>query len=150
MLRAAAVYLILLTVFRLTGKRTLAQVTTFDLVILLLVGEATQQALLGEDFSLVHASLVIVTLVLLQHGSDFLAWRFTPFSKVTDGVPSLLVNDGTLLEDALRLNRLDEADVMSAAREKQGLERLDQIRWAVLESSGQITVVPRQNAAPHA
>lgn len=149
-LGALGIYVVLLLVFRLTGKRTLAQVTTFDFVILLIVSEATQQALLGEDFSLVHAALVIVTLVLLQRGSDFLAWRFKPFERVTDGVPSLLVSDGAVLKDALDLNRLDESDVMEAARSKQGLERLDQVKWAVLEASGDITIVPVQNAAPQA
>lgn len=149
-LGALGIYLVLLLVFRLTGKRTLAQVTTFDLVILLIISEATQQALLGDDFSLVHAALVIVTLVLLQRCSDFLAWRFRRFEKVTVGVPSLLVADGAVLTDALDSNRLDESDIMEAARSKQGLERLDQVRWAVLEASGEITIVPVQNAAPQA
>lgn len=149
-LGALGIYVVLLLVFRLTGKRTLAQVTTFDFVILLIVGEATQQALLGEDFSLVHAALVIVTLVLLQRASDFLAWRFKRFERVTDGVPSLLVSDGAVLKEALDLNRLDESDVMEAARAKLGLERLDQVKWAVLEASGDITIVPVQNAAPQA
>lgn len=147
-LGAVGIYLVLLIVFRLTGKRTLAQVTTFDFVILLIISEATQQALLGEDFSLVHAALVIVTLVLLQRGSDFLAWKSKPFERVTSGVPSLLVSDGAVLKEALDLNRLDESDIMEVARDKQGLERLDQVKWAVLESSGEISIVPKQNAAP--
>lgn len=147
-LGGVGIYLVLLIVFRLTGKRTLAQVTTFDFVILLIISEATQQALLGEDFSLVHAALVIVTLVLLQRGSDFLAWKSKPFERVTSGVPSLLVSDGAVLKEALDLNRLDESDIMEVARDKQGLERLDQVKWAVLESSGEISIVPKQNAAP--
>ncbi|GAA5166471.1 DUF421 domain-containing protein [Ornithinimicrobium tianjinense] len=149
-LRAVAIYLILLVVFRLTGKRTLAQITTFDLVILLIVGESTQQAMLGEDFSIVHATLVIVSLVLLQRGSDYLAWKFDAFDRVTEGVPSLLVSDGEVLKKALAANKVKEADILEAARDKQGLERLDQIKWAVLEASGHITIVPKDKAAPQA
>jgi uncharacterized membrane protein YcaP (DUF421 family) len=81
-LRAFALYLILLILLRLTGKRSLSQVTTFDFVILLIVGEASQQALLGEDFSIIHAALVIATLLLLDRartgrtsGSSATWWR---------------------------------------------------------------------------
>ncbi|AXH97291.1 YetF domain-containing protein [Ornithinimicrobium avium] len=97
-----------------------------------------------------HAALVIVTLVLLQRSSDFLAWRFTPFARVTEEVPSLLVPDGARLRQALDLDRLDESDIVAADRKDQGLERLDQVKSAALESSGEITVVPRQHAAPQA
>ena len=65
-LRATAMYLLLLTVFRVSGRRMLAELTTFDFVLLLIIGEATQQALLGEDFSFINAMLVIVTLVTLE------------------------------------------------------------------------------------
>jgi uncharacterized membrane protein YcaP (DUF421 family) len=65
-LRAAAIYLVLLVLFRVAGRRTLSEITSFDFVLLLVIGEATQQALLGEDFSLIHAVLVIVTLIMLD------------------------------------------------------------------------------------
>lgn len=149
-LRTIAVYLILLAVFRLTGKRTLAQATSFDLVIVLVVGEATAQALLGEDFSVTRAAIVIVTLVLLQRGSDYLAWKSPRFDRITEGAPSLLISDGQVLPKELRTHKLDESDIMEAARDKHGLERLDQIKWAVLEKSGDITVVPRDKAASEA
>jgi uncharacterized membrane protein YcaP (DUF421 family) len=65
-LRAAAIYLVLLVLFRVAGRRTLSEITSFDFVLLLVIGEAIQQALLGEDFSLIHAVLVIVTLIMLD------------------------------------------------------------------------------------
>ena len=65
-LRAAAIYLVLLVLFRVAGRRTLSEMTSFDFVLLLVIGEATQQALLGEDFSLIHVVLVIVTLIMLD------------------------------------------------------------------------------------
>lgn len=149
-LRTLAVYLVLLVIFRLTGKRSLSQVTTFDFIILLIVGEATQQALLGEDFSLTHAALVIATLFLFDRGSDYLAWRFPAFQRATESVPVILVEDGRMLDAVMRKEHISTDDVLAAARETQGLERLDQIKWAVLETSGGISVVPKANAAPHA
>lgn len=149
-LRTIAVYLILLVVFRLTGKRTLAQATSFDLVIVLVVGEATAQALLGEDFSVTRAAIVIVTLVMLQRGSDWLAWRWKTFDKISEGAPSLLISDGEVLSKELSTHKLRTSDIMEAARDKHGLERLEQIKWAVLEKSGDITVVPRDEAAAEA
>lgn len=90
-LSAAAVYLILMLLFRLTGKRTLAQVTTFDLVLLLIISEATQQALIGEDFSVTQAFIVITTLIALERGSDYLSWRFAGFRRWSESVPVVLV-----------------------------------------------------------
>ena len=141
-LRATAVYLGLLLLFRLSGKRSLSQVTTFDFVVLLIVGEASQQALLGEDFSVVHAGLVIATLLVLDRGSDYLSYRFGWFKRVTDGVPVVLVSDGRPIDTVLGKYHLQAQDVVDAGREKHGVERIEQVRWAVLEPSGGISVVP--------
>jgi uncharacterized membrane protein YcaP (DUF421 family) len=149
-LRAFAIYLILMLLFRVTGKRSLSQVTTFDFVILLIVGEATQQALLGEDFSITHSALVVATLIGLERGADFLSWRFPRFRRASESVPLVLVEDGTVLSEVLRKSHLTDDDILTAGRETQGLERMDQIKWAVLESSGSISVVPKMNAAPQA
>jgi uncharacterized membrane protein YcaP (DUF421 family) len=124
----------------------LSQVTTFDFVILLIVGEASQQALLGEDFSVIHAALVIATLLLLDRASDYLAWRFGWFQRWTQSVPAILVEDGRPLNDVLEKFHLTEDDIVTAGREAHGLERLDQVKWAVLESSGGISVIPRSGA----
>ncbi len=75
-LRAGAIYLVLLLIFRITGKRSLAQITTFDFVLLLVIGEATQQALLGNDFSITNAVIVIVTLLGLDLGLSLVQSRF--------------------------------------------------------------------------
>lgn len=145
-LRGVAVYLVLLLLFRLVGKRALSQVTTFDFVILLVVGEASQQALLGEDFSVVHAALVIATLLLLERLADYLSWRFGWFRRATESVPVVLVEDGRVLRSVLDRFHLTEHDVIEAGRKAHGLERLDQVKWAVLETSGGISVVPREVA----
>jgi uncharacterized membrane protein YcaP (DUF421 family) len=141
-LRAAAIYLVLLVVFRVSGRRTLAELTTFDFVLLLIIGEATQQALLGEDFSLTKAVLVIVTLLTIELVLSILKERVPFLDKLLDGVPMVVVDHGRLLRDRMRKARIDEADILEAARRLQGIERLDQIKYAVLEVSGGITVVP--------
>lgn len=146
-LRGLAIYVVLLLLFRLVGKRALSQVTTFDFVILLIVGEATQQALLGEDFSVTHAALVIATLLLLERLSDYLSWRWGWFRRATESVPVVLVEHGRVLAGALAQHHLSPDDVMRAGREAHGLERMDQVKWAVLETSGGISVVPKATGA---
>lgn len=141
-LRAAAVYLFLLLLFRIAGKRTLAQMSPFDVILLLVIGESTQQALLGEDFSLVNAFLVIGTLVGLD---IFLGWarQTSPaVEKLLEEPPLVIVVDGKPLKDRMAREHLDEADVLHAARESQGLARMEDIRYAVLEPGGGISVIP--------
>jgi uncharacterized membrane protein YcaP (DUF421 family) len=142
MLRAALIYFFILAVIRLTGKRTLSQLTTFDFVLLLIVGEATQQALLGEDYSLTNALTVILTLIGLESGLSLLKQRSERLEKILDGVPVVLVDHGRPLTERLERTRLDECDILAAAREMQGLERMEQIKYAVLERDGKISVIP--------
>ena len=141
-LRAAAIFGFLLLAFRVTGKRSLAQITTFDFVLLLIIGEATQQALLGEDFSIVNALIVIATLMGLDLGLSLVKQRWPRLDPVLDSTPLVIVADGRLLEERARRERIDVEDVLAAARDTHGLERLDQIRLAVLERSGGISIVP--------
>ncbi len=145
-LTTAGVYFILLVLFRLTGKRSLAQVTTFDLILLLLISEATQQALIGEDFSVTQAFLVILTLIVLERASDYLSWRFPGFRKWSDSVPVVLVRQGRPIDEAMRHFRLTIDDIVTAGREQHGLRTFADIEWAVLENSGGISVIPWQSA----
>lgn len=145
-LRAATIYIALMIIMRVAGKRSLAQITTFDFVLLLIIGEATQQALLGQDFSMTNAIIVIVTLVGLDIGLSLLKRRSKTIDRVLDDVPLVIVEDGVALKDRMAKARVDEEDVLSAARHLQGLERLDQIRYAVLERSGGISIIPKKNA----
>ena len=146
-LRAAIIYIALMIIMRLAGKRSLAQITTFDFVLLLIIGEATQQALLGQDFSLTNAIIVIVTLVALDIGLSWVKRHSKVLDKVLDDVPLVIVEDGVALKDRMAKARVDEEDVLNAARHLQGLERLDQIRYAVLERSGGISIIPKKNAS---
>ncbi|MFC7401654.1 DUF421 domain-containing protein [Citricoccus sp. GCM10030269] len=149
-LYTAAVYVVLILLVRMTGKRTLAQVTTMDFIVLLIVGEATQQVLLGEDYSLTQVGLVVGTLLALERLTDYLGWRFPRFGALTDSIPLVLVQDGELLDKVMAKEQISKDDILSAARTTQGLERMDQIKWAVLETTGSISVVPKSNALPQA
>ncbi len=145
-LRAVTIYVALMLIMRVAGKRSLAQITTFDFVLLLIIGEATQQALLGQDFSVTNAIIVIVTLVGLDIALSLIKRHSKTIDKVLDDVPLVIVEDGVALKDRMAKARVDEQDVLNAARHLQGLERLDQIRYAVLERSGGISIVPKKTA----
>lgn len=141
-LRAVAIYLLLLVLFKVAGRRTLAELTTFDLVLLMVIGEATQQALLGEDFSMTNAVLVIATLIAIDIGFSLAKQRSPWFARVLDGGPTVLVEQGQVLHKRLKHARLDEGDILEAARSTQGLVELKQIRFAILERNGKISVIP--------
>ncbi len=143
-LRAALVYLILLVLFRVTGKRSLSQTTTFDFVLLLIVSEAIQEALLAGDQSMTNALLLVGTLLAIDIGLSLVKQKSKTLEKLIDDVPLVLVEDGKPLRDRMDKARVDEEDILSSARELQGLERMDQIKYAVLERSGGISIVPRQ------
>jgi uncharacterized membrane protein YcaP (DUF421 family) len=140
--RGLAVYFFLLLVFRISGKRALVQITTFDFVILLIISEVTNQAMVDDDHSLTNGFLLIMTLVGTDIALSLLRRRFRGVDKVLSGTPLVIVEEGKPIEDRLRKARLDEADVLAAARELQGLERMEQVKYAVLETDGKITVVP--------
>lgn len=142
-LRAAAIYLFLLLIMRISGKRSFSQITTFDFVLLLVIGEATQQALLGEDFSMTNAFAVIITLVVLDIGLSLWKQRSRRLATALESQPLVLLADGKLLEERMNEVRVDAEDILAAARLSQGLERLDQIKYAVLERNGGISIIPR-------
>jgi uncharacterized membrane protein YcaP (DUF421 family) len=143
-LRALAVYVFLLVIFRIGGKRTFAQITPFDFVLLLVVAEATQQALIKQDYSFTNAALVIITLVGIDIGLSIWRRRSRRVERLLDDTPLLLIVDGRPIPARMNKTRVDEADVMEAARLRHGLERMDQIKYAVLETNGNISIVPKR------
>ena len=147
--RAVSVYLVLLVVTRLSGRRTLAEVTVFDFVLLLIIAETTDQALLGDDFSITNAAIVIVTLAAVDVGLSFVKAWSPKLGLLIDGTPSVLISGGQVDWEALRRSRVDIEDVLEAARERHGLKRLDQIDCAVLEIGGAISVIPKAAPDPH-
>lgn len=142
-LRALAIYIVLLLLFRISGRRTLSELTTFDFILLLVIGEATQQAMVGDDFSLTNAAIVIGTLLVLDIGLSLLKVRVPFIGKITEGVPMVIVENGQPLQERMKKARIDESDILQSARQSQGLERMDQIKYAVLEVSGSISIIPK-------
>lgn len=143
-LRALAVYAFLWVLLRIGGKRTLAEITVFDFVLLLIVGESTQQALIGDDYSVSAGFLVIATLMATDVGLSLLKERFPRLERALDGAPMVLVDRGKPLRDRMRMERVDEEDILEAARKLQGLERMEQVKYAILERNGGISIIPAE------
>lgn len=142
-INAAVIYFFLLLVFRINGKRSLSQITMFDFVLLLIVGEATSQALHGEDFSITNAFIVITTLIVLDIAISFIKNKSKKFEQIIDGVPLIILEEGKLLKERLERSRVDKEDILEAARKLHGLTKLDDIKFAILEKDGNISIVPK-------
>jgi len=142
--RAAAIYVILLVIFSLAGKRSLSEMDTFDLILLLIISEATQHILVGENFSFTYGVIAILTLVSCEVFMAFIKSRYPAFEQAIQGGPLIIVENGQLLKDRMKKTMVDEEDILASARESQALKRLDEIKYAILETSGQITIIPRE------
>lgn len=142
--RTTLVYFIILIIIRASGKRTMSEITTFDFVLLLIVGEATQQALLNFDHSVTGAALVIGVLVTIDYLISIFSYKFRWFDRVANGVPILLLENGNLIKKHMDKARISAEEILVAARKTQGLESLDQIKYAVLEKDGSVSIVPKQ------
>ncbi|WP_114195951.1 DUF421 domain-containing protein [Edaphovirga cremea] len=141
-IRAAAMYLLLFIVLKIAGRRTLLEMNAFDFILLLIISEATQQALLGQDFSVTGAALTIITLIVIDIAFSLLKNRFPAVDAFVDGSPVILVESGTLLIKRMYKLQISQDDIMETARTQQGLERLEQIKYAILERNGKISIIP--------
>ena len=139
-LRAAAIYLILLFAVRLIGRRTASSMAPFDLVVLFLFGGIGITALIGEDHSLVASLSAIFTIGLMHLGVSWAKSRWELAARIVDGTPVVVFQRGEWRQDRMRRLRLDPQDIMAAARQR-GLERLDQVRYAVAERDGKISII---------
>ena len=141
-IRVIAMYLFLMLVFRVAGKRVLSEDDTFDFLTLLIISETTQQAMVGHDHSLINACILSTTLVGLTILFSLIKQKSKLAAKILDDVPMVVVEHGRALKQRMNKLRVDEDDVLQAARELQGLERLEQIKYAVVERDGSISIVP--------
>lgn len=140
-LRTAVVYLVVLVGLRLAGKREIGQMTVFDLVVLLLIANAVQNAMVGPDTSLAGGILAALVLLLLNAGVARLRLRWPTMRRLVEGAPTLLVLRGQVLADNLRREGLDQETLEAALRE-HGVADLSAVDMAVLEIDGTISVVP--------
>jgi uncharacterized membrane protein YcaP (DUF421 family) len=142
--RAALVYLFLTLLFRLAGKRTLSQVTPFDLVLLLIISETVQQAMIAEDNSMTNAALLVLTLIAIDILLSWLKQRWNWLDRVMDDRPLIIVQDGKPIEDRMKRERVSEGEVMASARHTQGVRRMEDIAYAVLETDGKISIIQKE------
>jgi uncharacterized membrane protein YcaP (DUF421 family) len=147
-LRTLVVYLVLLVALRLSGKRALGQMTPFDLVVLLIISNAVQNAMVGPDTSLNGGLLAALALLALDRGVDRLALRTDRLRLAVIGSPALLVYNGDVVMDHLKAEGLTESEVLQALRE-HGVDDLAAVKSAVLEVDGTISVIPRDAPSSH-
>jgi uncharacterized membrane protein YcaP (DUF421 family) len=141
-IRGVIIYLFLLLLFRIMGKRSLSETTMFDLLVLLIISEVTQQAMVDTDNSLTAAAILITTLLGMDLILSLLKKPFKMFEKIVEGTPLIIVDHGKPLKDRMSKTNVDEEDVMQAARANQGLEKIEQVKYAVLEKDGTISIIP--------
>jgi uncharacterized membrane protein YcaP (DUF421 family) len=142
-IRGIIIYAVVFLLMRASGNRQFSELTAFDAVLIIIISETTQQALIGgEDFSLTTAVVLISTLIGVDIVISLIKQKSKKADLVLEGVPVLLVEQGKLLEKNLKQERVDEEDILEAARSVQGLERMDQIKYAILERNGSISVIP--------
>ena len=139
--RGALVYLGLLLLVRLSGKRTVGQFTPFDLIVMLLLSEAVSNALSGGDDSVSGGLIVAATLIALNYGLAWLTSHHRPAEQLLEGREVLLGRNGVIYEDVLRRQRVSPADVDKVLRENDCL--LKEMRCAFLEADGSISVIKR-------
>lgn len=144
-LRAIGCYLLLLFVVRLSGKRGLAQVTIFDLILLLLISQTVGQALIGNDSSLTTAAIITITLVVINRVNDTAAHHWADMSHVLEDAPLILIEDGIVHEDRMTQMKIRLDDILERGRLEESVERLDQVKHAILERSGAISIIPKED-----
>jgi uncharacterized membrane protein YcaP (DUF421 family) len=142
LVRACIVYFVLLGMIRLSGKRTMGQFTSFDMLLIVLLGNAVQNALLGTDTSVGGGLILAGTLMLLNWGVGYVAARNDRIERVLEGVPVVLARDGHVFRDVLRRELVSRADFDKAMREND-CAQIDDIAVAMLETNGHITILKR-------
>jgi uncharacterized membrane protein YcaP (DUF421 family) len=142
-IKAFVVYFVLWAIIRISGRRTLGEMTAFDFILFLIIGGSTQRAITGQDYSLTNALVLVSTFVGIEIALSLIELRWPLFSRILNATPSLLVENGNPMPHRMRRSRVTEENILESARRLHGLERMDQIKFAILESSGQITIVPK-------
>jgi|SRR5690606_15546522 len=140
-LRVTMIYFFLFIGLRIMGKREFGQLSPSELISLLLIPELVSQSVLQEDFSLINAIIAVTTLLSLVFLTSLISHLKPKVQKFISGEPSILVAHGTLIEKSLNKERVSPEEIFSEMH-KAGLYRLDQVRWAILESDGRIALIP--------
>lgn len=141
--RCAIVYAFLLVVFRVMGKRQLGQMTAFDLIVLLIISELVQNAMIGADNSVTGGLISVTTLVLLNAGVAWVTYRHKPAERLVEHAPTILVRHGRVLWDNVRREHMTPAEFRSALR-RNGVASLHRVRFVLLEEDGHLSVIRKE------
>jgi uncharacterized membrane protein YcaP (DUF421 family) len=141
-LRAAAIFFVIFLLLRGMGRRELAEVTAFELVILVVIGDLVQQGVTQEDMSVTGAVLAISTMALLAVGASVITARFPRSRPLLEGAPVVIMRDGHLFEKAMEQERITREEVHEAAR-KRGIRDLEAVEWLIVESDGKFSFITR-------
>lgn len=141
-LRATAIYVLVMALVRVSGKRAVGQFTPFDLVLLILIGNAVQNGINGGDNSLTGAAIMAVTLIVLNYVVALLTSRHRRFERMVEGEPVVLARDGKLFPQVLRRELVSNEDFAEALR-VNGVEHVEEVGLAMLETNGHITVLAK-------
>ena len=139
-LRAVVIFAFVLVLTRVIGKRELSSLQPFDLILLIVLGDALQQGLTQDDYSLTGAILVVGTIAILQVLVSWISYRFPRSRPVLEGEPVIIVQDGKVIERNIKRERITVEEIAEEAR-KQQISHLSDVRFAVLETSGEISFI---------
>jgi uncharacterized membrane protein YcaP (DUF421 family) len=144
--RVFFIYLFLLFMMRGLGKREFAQLSAQEVILLLVISETLQQAMVGDDFSVTTALIAASTLMLCSFLTSMISYRFRRVGDALEGDPAVLVHGGKLLKRNMDLERVTSGEIFAEMR-RVGIEKLDDVKWALLESDGKISVIPVEKGA---
>jgi uncharacterized membrane protein YcaP (DUF421 family) len=144
-LRACVVFFAIFLVTRVIGRRELSTMEPFDLILLIVTGDLMQQAVTQSDLSLTGGLTVLATMALLTVALSYISFKIPKLRPVLDGEPLVLVQDGEIIERNLRRERITVGELLAEARQQQ-VASVDEIRFAVLETNGRISVIPAKSS----
>ncbi len=145
-LRASAIFLLLFVLLRLFGKRQLGQMTPFEFVALVVLGDFVQQAVTHNDSSVTAATLAVTTFGFWSLALGWISYRSDKMRRLLEGQPRILIQDGKLFEKVLERDKITDAEVLSEMR-LAGIARLDDVEWGILEPNGKISFLKRDQSA---
>jgi uncharacterized membrane protein YcaP (DUF421 family) len=143
--RAVVAFLFVLLLTRLIGRRELSSMEPFDLMLLIVIGDLIQQGVTQNDLSLTGLILTIGIFGLMTLAASYLGWRFPRMRPILEPDPLILIEDGSVIERNLKKERMTQEELAAEARIQQ-IESLDKVKWAVLESGGQISFIPKSGS----
>jgi uncharacterized membrane protein YcaP (DUF421 family) len=145
-IRAVVIYFFIYLLTRVVGRRELSSLGPFDIILLVVIGDAVQQGMTQDDYSVTGALIVVTVIAVLQVFMSYLSFRFRKMRRILEGEPIVIVQDGRPIERTLKRERLAVDEVMEQARSSAQISSLDEIQFAILENNGAISFIQKQSS----